>query len=810
MSPPDEAPRLISLRPLLALAWAALAWERLWPALWPATGVAGLFLTVSLLDLLPDLAGWLHLLVLVGFAAAFGYALWRGLRSLRLPSPGQPLGRLERASGLDHRPLSAIDDELAAGQGDIMAEALWRAHRRRALARVRRLRVGLPAPGLARLDPWALRGALLLVLVIAGVASWGEAGSRLARAAVPVLDGGGAGPPVLEVWINPPGYTGLAPRYLDTAIAVDGPVEVPAKSRILAQVHGGRGTPKLMLGEQAIDFSTIGENSYQASATIEAGPRLAVRQHGREIAAWPLRLIPDTAPVVEYFKPPARTPRTTLRLDYEARDDYGIAGVTATIRRKLSDGEYSEDTIVLDLPLPGDGRTTARGSSYHDMTAHPWAGLLVGIVLEASDAIGQTGESESFVMALPERIFHHPVARAVIEQRKRLVSEPDERRDIARQLRSIGSQPQKFYGDTVTFLALRSAQWRLIFDHGEDAIAAVQSLLWDTALRIEDGNLSLSERDLREAQEALREALSREATDEELDRLMDELQRALDEYLRALAEEMKNNPDRFGFDMPLDSETLQLEGQDLQRMIERMRELARSGARDAARRMLEQLQAMMENLRTFSLGEERRGPNEASKMLRDLQDIIRRQEQLLNRTYRQSQDQGPGPVPESAPDSRRGAQQQDRLRRELGEVMRRLGEMTGDIPRALGRAERAMREALDALNQNTPGRAVGPQGRALDELRQGGRAAADALMRQFGGQPGQNPGRTGQQFGPNRDPLGRPLEGFGSVNTSDVVIPSEPDLQRAREILDELRRRAGERDRPARELDYIERLLRQF
>jgi len=35
-------------------------------------------------------------------------------------------------------------------------------------------------------------------------------------------------------------------------------------------------------------------------------------------------------------------------------------------------------------------------------------------------------------------------------------------------------------------------------------------------------------------------------------------------------------------------------------------------------------------------------------------------------------------------------------------------------------------------------------------------------------------------------------------------------MQRSRQILDELRRRAGEHYRPQIELDYIDRLLRRF
>jgi hypothetical protein len=149
----------------------------------------------------------------------------------------------------------------------------------------------------------------------------------------------------------------------------------------------------------------------------------------------------------------------------------------------------------------------------------------------------------------------------------------------------------------------------------------------------------------------------------------------------------------------------------------------------------------------------------------------------------------------------------------LGEVMRQLGEMGGEIPRPLGRAERAMREAGQALEQGQPGAAVPPQTQALDELQQGLQSMAEQMAQQMmmGQQPGQMPGQQQmQQSNRGRDPLGRPLPGFGRADTNDVRIPEESDLQRAREILDELRRRAGEFNRPQLELDYIDRLLRRF
>ena len=75
--------------------------------------------------------------------------------------------------------------------------------------------------------------------------------------------------------------------------------------------------------------------------------------------------------------------------------------------------------------------------------------------------------------------------------------------------------------------------------------------------------------------------------------------------------------------------------------------------------------------------------------------------------------------------------------------------------------------------------------------------------------PGQRAGR--QQSGGNQtDPLGRPLHGREYGDDYTVKIPGEIDTQRVRRILEELRRRLGDPSRPQIELDYIERLLKEF
>jgi hypothetical protein len=73
------------------------------------------------------------------------------------------------------------------------------------------------------------------------------------------------------------------------------------------------------------------------------------------------------------------------------------------------------------------------------------------------------------------------------------------------------------------------------------------------------------------------------------------------------------------------------------------------------------------------------------------------------------------------------------------------------------------------------------------------------------GQPGQQ-GSRGRNMG-QRDPLGRPQRNEGPDLGQNVKVPDEIDVERARQIIEAIRNRLGERFRPRYELDYLERLL---
>jgi uncharacterized protein (TIGR02302 family) len=530
--------------------------------------------------------------------------------------------------------------------------------------------------------------------------------------------------------------------------------------------------------------------------------------------------------------------RQALRLDYRADDDYGVESVKAVIRRPgIPPGGKPGDKIQLDLPLPGLHLKEAQATSYHDLTAHPWAGLPVEIRLVAADALGQTGESAPVQIKLPERVFQNPIARAIIDQRKELASNPTSRLPVAEILGDLQSRPRLYGNDAVVFLALRVAQERLRLHNDATSIAEVEQLLWDTALRVEDGGASLAENELRRLQRQLQDALAKNAPDREIDRLMSELRQALDRYMQALAENMARHPEQN--QQPIDPSQQMMTSRDLQQMLDRARELAKNGQREAARQLLSQLQNMLENLRMAGPGRgSQPATDQAQQMMRGMREMMQRQQRLLDRSFRaqQQSDQdlagmlgaqgdaqqqgatGRGTARQQGGNGDTGdaAGQQEALRHALGEMMRRMGDGLGGIPEPLGRAERAMNDAARALRQGRPGAAIAPQTDALDQLQQAAREFAQQLQQRLGNALGRGEARdnaTGfgqRRDGVERDPLGRPVANSGAFDQGDVKIPDNNTMQKAREILDELRRRAGERDRPQLERDYIDRLLQRF
>jgi uncharacterized protein (TIGR02302 family) len=831
----------LKLTQALQRAKYAIAWERVWPHLARVLTVAGLFMVLSWAGLwlaLPFLARAIGL----GVFALLTLGALLPLTRFRWPTREDALGRLDRGTGIRHRPATALTDTLATQ--DPVAQALWREQRERTLASIKRIRAGLPSPRLAIHDPWALRALVVVMLMASYVAAGDERAMRVASA----FDWNGVLAPAnirVDAWVTPPVYTGKPPIILSSAnkesAAPDaGPLAVPAGSTVIVRSSGG--TLDVVAGGGVSETSAAEQapkGTNERHFTVKSDGTVHVRAPSGQ-PQWKFAATPDRAPTITLAKDPERQARGSLQMSYKLEDDYGVTEARAQFAaRDLPQGTAEPRPLFeppqFPLVLPNARTRNGVGQTVKDLSEDPYAGADVTLTLTAKDEAGNVGSSEPFNMRLPERLFAKPLARALIEQRRILALDANQNSQVYAALDALMIAPEMFTPEAGHYLGLYSVARQLEAARTDVALREVVASLWALAVTIEDGNISDVDKALRAAQEALKQALERGATDEEIKKLTDNLRAALDNFLRQLAEQFKNNPQQLA--RPLDPNTKMLSQQDLKNMLDRLERMSRSGDKDAARQLLEQLQQMLENLQMAQPGQG--GDNEMEQALNELGDMIRKQQQLRDKTFKQGQD--------SRRDRTRGKQgdqsmndlQQDqqglrdRLKRLQEELAKRgmgpsqrgekgqRGEQgqqgqqgdQGDGEDGLGEADSAMGDASGRLGEGNADGAVDSQGRALEALRKGAQSLAEAMQQGDGDGQNDGPGnRAGRQQGSQRgnDPLGRPLHGREFGDDYTVKIPGEIDVQRVRRILEELRRRLADPSRPQIELDYIERLLKDY
>jgi hypothetical protein len=887
---PDAVARL-HLTQALQRAQYAIAWERAWPGFARVLSVVGLFLVASWVGLwlaLPFLARavGIGLFALAALAALFPFARFRW------PTREEALSRLDRGTGIRHRPATALTDTLS--NNDPIAQALWREQRERTLASIKRIRAGLPSPRLPIHDPWALRALVMVMLAAAYVAAGDERNLRIGAA----FDWNGVLAPAnvrVDAWVTPPAYTGKPPVILSAARDAASPdsaapLPVPSGSTLLVRSSGGSidvvvggGVTEVAPSEQAPKGTN--ERHFKITGDGTAHVRAPSGQ-----PLWRFAATPDRAPTISLAKDPERQARGSLQMSYRLEDDYGVTEARAQFavrnpdaaretskEAKNKDVDKAEPRPLFEPPqfalvLPNARTRNGVGQTVKDLSEDPYAGADVTLTLTARDEAGNEGRSEPFNMRLPERLFTKPLARALIEQRRVLALDANQDTQVYAALDALMIAPELFTPETGHYLGLFSisrqieevrkddasrklmaSAWSL--DPGlysvvrqldavrtDDAMREVVASLWALAVTIEDGQISDVEKALRAAQEALKQALERGATDEEIKKLTDNLRAALDNFLRQLAEQFRNNPQQQA--RPLDPNTKMLSQQDLKSMLDRLERMSRSGDKEAAKQLLEQLQQMLENLQMAQPGQ---GGDDMEQALNELGDMIRKQQQLRDKTYKQGQDsrrdrqrgkQGDQSMSDLQQDQQglrdrlkklqeelakrgmgpgqrgqQGQQGQQGQRGEQGQGQQGQGGDQGDGEDGLEQADSAMGDAGGRLGEGNADGAVDSQGRALEALRKGAQSLAEAMQQGDGDQPGDGPGspRGRQQGAQNStDPLGRPMRHNEFSDDYTVKIPGEIDVQRVRRILEELRRRLADPSRPQIELDYIERLLKDY
>ncbi|MCS3728378.1 TIGR02302 family protein [Bradyrhizobium betae] len=685
----------LKLAQALQRATYAIAWERAWPHLARLLTVVGLFLVVSWAGLwlaLPSVVRAIGLVLFAGIAIAALAPLIR----FRWPAREEALARLDRGSGIRHRPATTLTDTLTSQ--DPIARALWQAQRERTLASLKRIRAGLPHPRLALHDPWALRALVMVMLVATFFAAGSERAMRLGAA----FDWNGVLAPTnvrVDAWVSPPLYTGKPPIILSAAnkeaaaLPASGPLAVPAGSTLIVRSSGGSLDVAISGGlKEVVPTEAAPKGTNEKHFTIAGDGSAHVRAPSGQ-PQWAFTAMPDRAPTIALAKDPERQAYGALQLSYKIEDDYGVTGAAAQIVPRAADGTEGAKDATRDtdgkaarplyqppqfpLTLPNARTRNGVGQTVKDLSEDPYSGADVTLTLTAKDEAGNEAKSEPFNMRLPGRLFTKPLARALIEQRRILALDANRNSDVYTALDALMIAPEMFTPEAGQYLGLHSVARQLEAARTDDSLREVVASLWALAVTIEDGNISDVAKALRAAQDALKQALQRGASDEELKKLMDNLRTALDNYMRQYAQQMRNNP-------------LARPAVGLDDQMKRIERLIQRGNRDAAARELDRLARLLERPPGPPSAEQR----EMDEIARELNDLLREQNALRDETDRQSKDAKRGPRTKPLPPK-------------VAEILRKSRELrqktrgaTSDQLQDLAKQQEALREELKTWRES--------------------------------------------------------------------------------------------------------------
>ena len=338
----------------------------------------------------------------------------------------------------------------------------------------------------------------------------------------------------IDAWIDPPPYAGQPPLVIDFKTADPQTLTVPEDSVLVV-----RGDPSVVEtrvdgGDRDLEQKNETRRSRNpppprappksaatANAptekrwTIHGSGKATILRGGRPAAVAVLAVTPAGNPtIVSTEDPRANLSRHADARLQDARSIWACqrpGGLRSPPRRSGPAPRTLAPPPQAALQLPptangvGDGHTTV------DLSEHPWAGAKVTMRLSAVSISGKTGESGPIEVTLPQRPFHNPLARALVEQRRDLILDPDHApKQVETALTGLSIAPELFDTPANIYLGLKQAKTSLEHAHSDaDLLDVAALLLGDGAAARERRRLESRARPARRRAGAARSASAR-------------------------------------------------------------------------------------------------------------------------------------------------------------------------------------------------------------------------------------------------------------------------------------------------------------
>lgn len=668
---------ILTLEHIVAHSWRPLSWGIFFAGLW-MLGIPEFFGTT------------VEILISLIFMGGLLYFTRKDITTFRLPNDSKLDRAIESKTILPRGQIALIEDNLANPKKR-ETRSLWDEAQKNAVRTLKSLRVPSIRALITRRDPYALRFIAILFFIAGIMVSGQNWQNKIYNGMLPVSIHSLASAPstAVTLWVTPPAYTKLENVQISGTGTYGETLNIPQGSTIKARIEtrfGKYAPPKLNMGGRSYPMENLGDGYYGFETTIEQGSKLSITQSIFPRATWPYYYVIDTPPeiyVTAKLRPndanhaqnqaqsdapesnnqseenPASTEpesekkpyelidKAQLRFSLTVKDDYSVKDLHMSM--KLADfveekplGDAFEETrLIISSP-----QTELKISPVYDLSWHTWAGLPVTFEYTVFDHISQSARLEKINLVLPEREFEHPLAKSVIAMRKQLAWQyRDSFSDISYNLETLLSAPDYFQNNPVTYLAIKTASARLKYvedkpqDQREVAAKEVIRLLWAIAISVEDGNISLAMRELRDAQRELENAMRDPNTsEEEIERLMQNLREKMNNYFAEMQRELQKRMED-GEEFPEFSEEdfgNIISPDALSKLMEEIEQAMRDGDPEKAQELMSKLQRMMEMMDSARNAQLPKDMQVMQDGVNELQELIERQEQLLEQTEKRT------------------------------------------------------------------------------------------------------------------------------------------------------------------------------
>ncbi len=720
--------------------------------------------------------GFILPLLLAIALAGMGLFIRKLITEFRILSPKSARLQLERHSGIAVGTLDFLKDS-PTHTLEKHGKVLWHKQQQWAREQLRSLKLKFPNfNNLLKGDAYALLSLVLLGL-LAGFFIEGKPGLKNITAVLKPIGLSGADDVIISAWLTLPDYMGGKRFRLFTekeAVIT----KVPSGSNLSLETQGFSFAPRLYANNSSYSLNNLENNRHNASVWLTSGAKVQVRGFWRNTyASTDLSVIPDAPPQVKITATPVLLKNGQIKITYQASDDFGLKKLKLVGFVKDNTGN-EKFTREHEISVPAS--STVDDSASIQVSSARWWGQLVHLKLMTYDVKGQSASSGNVTLQLPELQLKHPFAIKLAWQKKLLMAEGADLLAGAENISGLSTLVNEYNADKKVFLALRANAYRLARARDNTDKQQSLDLLTDIIAYVENAGKG-DKGDYARTLSRLLEAMKNGDKLRDVAMLAARLNAQISQSLMDAGVKVIDTKD-----IP---PQLLNKVETVQGALQRILNLYATGAREEAMRMLEQMRKSLDKAAS-----EPDNPvleqqmMEALQALSGIKELATEQKQLSDTLFSSRDDKAK---------LMSLAENQKWLETKLDKIASQIEQGGLKKCSGLSASKSDMKNAGNAASTGRGKQASTSALSAYEELQKMLKQAEQDFAEKYGSQFILN-GMGEQQGGQGTNPSGH------------VDMPDKFKVERSREILEELYRRANDQSRPRPELEYLERLLEGY